>query len=600
VSRTLLRSALAFGWLATLAAGSPTPGQTPLAGYGESLDVELVTVEVWVSDRDGQPVASDFTLRHDGEVVPITHFSEVRAGAAAPPPVTPGVETVPPAATPSPAASPAGYLVFYFDQLHLRPRDYEPLLAAVRQQLAAAQVPAERVMLLRQDRELHLEVPFGATAEALDAGLQRIAAARGIGDAADADQLLSAIGSTWTESEQVADAANRGAQSAPGGERFGGGGPRSAVGGAGTSGAGGRGAPPMTPPSCDVFVERMNTLAQGWVRERQARAAITMGHLYQAGTILAGLPGMKTLVYLSDSLETEPAMPLTAVVTALCPGQSLDMQSPEMSKSLLALTRHLNSNQVTLHALQASGLQVGESGSASSRALSGGMGAARAGSAFDAARRASERSGMGALADETGGRLVFNRNDLAPDLERIGRDMGSYYSLAYAPPPSTGGGEHRIEVTLGQRGLETRYRRGYQAKSGEQRLLELLEGALYLGLNANPLGVRLGAGEIRAKGDRFVLPLHLFVPVDRLAFLGPADKPSAELRLQVLARHTAGPSQATKGGAFRVARPASGTGTANVGVELELERGRHVVAVAVRDEAARTVSLVSTTLDVGQ
>ena len=87
---------------------------------------------------------------------------------------------------------------------------------------------------------------------------------------------------------------------------------------------------------------------------------------------------------------------------------------------------------------------------------------------------------MGVLADETGGRLAFNQNDLGPELDRVRRDMASYYSLAYAPPPSAAGSEHRIEVSLGDRALQARYRRGYRAKDPGQRLQELLEGALYV------------------------------------------------------------------------------------------------------------------------
>jgi hypothetical protein len=208
---------------------------------------------------------------------------------------------------------------------------------------------------------------------------------------------------------------------------------------------------------------------------------------------------------------------------------------------------------------------------------------------------------MGMLADETGGRLVVNQNDLGGELANVARDMGSYYSLAYEPPGGgRGGGEHRIEVALADGSRQVRYRRGYREKDGEQRLRELLEGVLYLGLAANPLEVRLGAGEVQRRGERYVLPLHMFVPVERLAFLGPEGAPVAELRLQVLARNAASPRQEWKARSFRVLRPAHGAGAADLGVELELDAGTNVVAVAVRDEGTRVTSLVSTTLEIGR
>ena len=104
---------------------------------------------------------------------------------------------------------------------------------------------------------------------------------------------------------------------------------------------------------------------------------------------------------------------------------------------------------------------------------------------------------------------------------------------------------------------------------------------------------------MRPRGGRFVLPLVLFVPVERLAFLESAGAAAAELRLQVLARNAANPRAEWKSQAFRVLRPAEGGGAARLALELELDPGTNVVAVALRDEASKLVSLVSTTLEIG-
>jgi VWFA-related protein len=587
-------SPLRFGLALALATLAGVDAQAPPVGFGEAVDVELVAVDVWVTDRQGRPVgglaASDFELLHDGEPVVVTHFTEVGAGAAASP-VTAEAAPAEPAGT---AVAP-GYLVLYFDQLHLQPRDYGPLLEGVDRLLAEGAVPAERVMVLRQDRDLHLEVPFGSPRAVLDAALRRIAATRAAGDIAQSEQVVAAVSRAWQESEQLSSARGRGLSSIPEVDRTGDGSPRAAVGGAGSGGGGG-----MGPDACDLFVDRVQGTVEAWVRERADRTAITVRHLHQAGAVLSGLPGVKTLVYLSDALETEPASPLAAAVGSLCPGQSLDLSRPEMPRDLLALTRHLNTNQVTVHALQASGLRVAESGTAGARTFAGGPGAARIGSAFESAQRNSERRGLGVLADETGGRLVFNQNELGTELTRIARDMQTYYSLAYRPPRGAAAGEHRIEVRLRDRSLQPRYRRGYREKDGEERLREQLEGVLYLGLTANPLNVRVGAGEVRPRGERFVLPLHVFVPVGSLTFVEAGGSAAAELRMQVLARNAASPRQEWQRKAFRVVRPAEVGGAADLGVELELEPGTNVVAIALRDEASRATSLVSTTLEVGR
>jgi len=584
-------------------APTPATGQPPSsAAFAERVDVELVTVDVWVSDRQGRSVsglaAGDFQLLQDGEPVTITNFDEVRSpaatstGAAAAAPAGPAPQPSSELDT-APSAEPAGHLVLYFDQLHLRPRDYPALVDGVKRLLASQAVPPERVLVLRQDRNLRVEVPFGATPAELDAGLGRIAATRVVGDNGDVDQVLASLSTAWQESEQLAGARTRLEAAAPGGERAQPGGPRAALGG--SNGGGGLG-----PDACELFVDRIESTVNAWTRERADRTATTLRHLYQTGAILAGLPGVKSLVYLSDALETEPATPLVAAANAVCPGRNLDFTPPQMPRELLALTRHLNTNQVTVYALQASGLRVGDSATAGSRTFAAGAAAARVGGAFDSAQRTSERHGMGVLADETGGRLTVDQNDLGGELMRIAGEMGSYYSLGYRPPAGGGAGEHRVEVKLADRALQARYRRGWREKDGEQRLREQLEGVLYLGLAANPLAVRLGAGEARPGGGHRVLPLHAFVPVDRLLFVGPEDAPAAEVRLQVVARNAANPREESQSRTFRVRRPPGAGGAADLAVELQLDPGTNVIAVALRDEASRLISLVSTTVEIGR
>ncbi|HEV8628731.1 MAG TPA: VWA domain-containing protein, partial [Thermoanaerobaculia bacterium] len=403
------------------------------------------------------------------------------------------------------------------------------------------------------------------------------------------------VSQAWQESEDEAGSADRGMSAAPGGERSAAT-PRGALGGGSLN----SGSSALTSNTCDLFVGRMAPAIASWVHERNDRTAVTLRHLQQAGSILAGIPGVKTLVYISDSLETEPAAPLAAAVGALCPGQHLDITQQEMPRDLLALTRHLNTNQVTIYALQASGLRVADSGTAGSRGAAGGALGARVTSAFESAQRTGERRGMGVLADETGGRLVFNQNDFGSELQTIGREAQTYYSLGYRPPNGGAAGEHRIEVALKDRSLTARYRRGYREKDGEQRLRELLEGALYLGITVNPLDVRLGAGEVRPRGERHVLPLHIFVPVEGLSFLGAPDAAAAELHVQVLARNAGNPREAWVVKAFRIRRPAGAAGKADLAVEVELDPGTNVVAVGLRDEASRATSLVSTTVEIAR
>lgn len=64
---------------------SSTAQQAPLTA-GESIEVSLVNVDVYVTDRDGNRVrgltAADFEIREDGELQPVTNFTEYAPVAA--------------------------------------------------------------------------------------------------------------------------------------------------------------------------------------------------------------------------------------------------------------------------------------------------------------------------------------------------------------------------------------------------------------------------------------------------------------------------------------------------------------------------------------
>ncbi len=53
---------------------------TERLSFSEVVDVQLVNVEVWVSDRQGRPVVGlgpeDFEVREDGKPVTVDFFSE--------------------------------------------------------------------------------------------------------------------------------------------------------------------------------------------------------------------------------------------------------------------------------------------------------------------------------------------------------------------------------------------------------------------------------------------------------------------------------------------------------------------------------------------
>ena len=72
------------------------------------------------------------------------------------------------------------------------------------------------------------------------------------------------------------------------------------------------------------------------------------------------------------------------------------------------------------------------------------------------------------LAEETDGRAIINRNDIAPGLDQIVRDSSAYYLLGYdSVAAPTDGKFHKIEVKVNRANVQVRSRQGYWAITRE-------------------------------------------------------------------------------------------------------------------------------------
>ncbi len=613
------------------------PDEGAAAVFGERIEVGLVGIDVWVTDAEGEPVhglgADDFTLRHDGEPVTATHFSEVRSGrvvaarpadgAAAPSAAAPSAAAEPGDA-PAAAAAP-GHLIVYFDQLRLSPASYKAVGEALERLLADADVPAERILVLRQDEGLHLEVPFGAGAADVRAAVERITAGshRGLVRAGDLDQAREALAAAWEEAESLSGTASQGLNVAEQSAAAAGSGGGATGFGSGSSPRGAvesRGGGSVAPPACDLFRQRAKPILDVWTRDRTARLASTLANLDAAAGLVSGLPGVKAMLYVSDGLDMTPGLALAAYASDFCPGLSRDRELDALGEGLSLdfqrLAAHMNAHGVTVHAIQASGLRGSRDGSASQRATRGRRGS---GARFEARQRQGARSGMSLLAAETGGRAVFNRGDLAPELAAIGRELGDYYSLAF-PPPEGSGPVHRVEVSVADPDLTVRYRRAVRSPDPAERIDEGLAGALHLSITSNPHDLSLGVAGAGAEGGP-PLSLYVMVPLDRLVFAaepgadpgaaksGAAGEESpgemlARVELRALAQATGAATEAVPlSQEYRLRKPA-GAGSevasqrANLPLALPLPPGPHRLAVALRDLSSGETSFVSTALTV--
>lgn len=552
--------------------------------FGEIVDVELVNVEVWVTDKDGQPVeglpAEAFEIKEDRGKIDLAFFAEVRGGRQA----DLSTETVAAVEREASSAgsavqpieaeaepSDSGHMVIYFDDLHLSKNGRLGAVDELRALLDAPNVDPARILVLRQDLSIYVEAPFGSTREQLEGTFDRLVDPRtGPSQEADRKAALRYLETEWRVASQLA-ASN-------------------------PTGGG-------TEAGCGTFLNRILPYIENESRRWQGKINVSLEHLHATAGFLSAVPGVKSLVYVADSLETTPGSSLTAFVSGVCQTSVLGRRKPDtagdLNEAFRRLSRDAAANRVTFYGLQAGGMRSTTALSAENDVLD-----LRSSNRHQMELRIAERAGMQYLAKETGGRVVFNQNNLTNAALSIAEDTSSYYSLAYAPDHTGEGREHKIRIRLqgeyDRRGLRVRHRRGYQHKQPETRLAEKLQAALFMGFGENPMSIRLGAGtpapSALANQPDFHVPLHIYVPVKSVTFVPTGAASEARIFVQIAWRGTEGGQPQVTHKTWTIRGPAAEDATFDLKMDLKMAGGLSTVAVAVRDELSREISFVSTSV----
>jgi VWFA-related protein len=193
--------------------------------------------------------------------------------------------------------------------------------------------------------------------------------------------------------------------------------------------------------------------------ERDQQGFATINSLLAVITPMRNIPGRKTIIFFSEGL----ALP-----------SSVQAKFP-------AVINAANRANVSIYAIDSAGLRI-ESGTAEAAREINSLAAKRmqqtsrgddrgsTGPYTKALERNEDllrldpRNGLGQLADDTGGFLIHDTNDLGAGLRRIDDDMRGYYMLAYIPKNEDYNGRfRRITVKLGRPSLEAQTRKGYYA-----------------------------------------------------------------------------------------------------------------------------------------
>lgn len=210
------------------------------------------------------------------------------------------------------------------------------------------------------------------------------------------------------------------------------------------------GAPPLIVQALERFEQEVTS------QRTDIRVQTTLAALQIIARAYGGIPGRKNLVWVSA------AFPLM-----LAPEKIGGVSSRYYGEELRRTAAMLQRTQIAVYPVDARGL-VGEPGATfTGRDRGGNMmtGAELAGELSNRANLLTESHGaMEEIAEQTGGRAYYNRNDIDHAVTLAIADGSSYYALAYYPENKSWNGKYRkISVKVSRRDVHLRHRKGYVA-----------------------------------------------------------------------------------------------------------------------------------------
>lgn len=410
-----------------------------------------VLVDVVVRGRDGRPVtdltAKDFQLREDDVVQEIGSFTRVSRGGGIG--VTVGVRdpnpltvVTPPSGPPTADAPPSeddypSVTALVFDSLsaeavHMCQKaalEYLPMSGSTSTRVGVfATEPYARTLQLYTDNPALVR---NAVRRVMPAGTESKEQQReAMNEMRDRRALLET---------QVAQL--QGAQTGAGAA-------------AGASGIG------QTNLQLRLVQGQMRMLQAFDTMDRDQRGFGTTKSLFAILQSMNELPGRKTLVFFSEGLPASPAL----------------------QAHLRSVVESANRSNITVYAIDAAGLraisgtadtrrEIEEAGKERMRQLSmGTLGEytdqpmIRALEKTEDLMRFDSQGGLAALAEDTGGFLIRDTNDLRKAFQRIDEDQRFHYLLTYSPKNQKFDGTFRnIGVKVSRPGAEVFARKGYRA-----------------------------------------------------------------------------------------------------------------------------------------
>ncbi len=538
--------------------------------FMDIVDVNVVNVEVYVTDRKGNRITGlerdDFVLEVDGQPKAITNFYAVEEGEARGDGIeylaAPEIDIADPRRLEAPPVPEEQqlHLIVYVDNLNIRPFNRNKAFRFIRQFLRAKLNPGDKVMLVSYARSMKVRHPFTADPELIASSLYELETHAGQAVHFDSDRqdILDAI---YDDT--------------------------------GSSG------------NTDYYSisARVRTYAESLVNDM----SFTVSALDEMVESLAGLPGRKAVLYVSDGLSMRPAEDIFYAIDQRYRDQGIgsalmEIQHYDMSREFQRLVTKSNANRVTFYTLDAAGLRTYTYLDASNATAGGGA-------FIDQIHFSNLQNSLVFMAQETGGFAMLNTNDFTDNLNDMAGDFSTYYSLGFTTATAESGRFHNIKVKLKDakgKKYRIRHREGYRDKPMSTRMSEGTLAALNYGYQSNNFDAQIEIGEIEPQSrNRYLVSISVRIPIDRLSFIPQEDMHRGRLRMFIGARDDEGGLSPVQDLPIPLDIPADKFNDAQdqffrYDIQLQMRGGNQLVAVGIHDEIGAVSGYVTRGVMVGR
>lgn len=572
--------------------------------FAEVVEVNIVNVLATVTDKAGRPVRGlsrdDFEVLEDGQPVEISNFYEVSRDQVVES-VTAQIESRGPTGLPAPVPdirpSETRYLVVFVDNTHIEKRNRKLVFQSIRDFVRDNLTSYDQMMVVALQDDYEVVQEFTSSPGDVVAAIDRLERTPALGIRAENSriQLLRTI-----ESTDLAPATARG------------------PGGAAIPGMTQRAKLESSSRSLMVQIEML-------AREEHNMAQKTLAALHYLASSMAGLPGRKAIVYVSDGVPMRPAETLfhahynyfrnAAEVFEF----EQFLTSPQLAATQFDLTEdfrnfaiHAQANQIMFTAIDAGGKHRTLNISAQRRLRDLDTLAVTEyqpawNETLDSLHVRNLQSTLEYVAEETGGSVHLNTRDYDGFFRDLRDRLDNYYSLGYLAPHAKEGGRHEIEVRLKgslAKDLKVQHRRSYYDKTWTDQLTDRTVSEVLLGVGSNPLAVEVTPGPAKRRDDdKLLLPIQIVVPIGNLDLTPVGSERVGNATIVVVVRDENGNTTPPYSMPLAIRLPESEFDgaegrLAEAIVNLLVSPGKQLVGVGVRDEIGGDMSTTSLDLDV--